>query len=357
MVAVHNIPSRLDTLYLPLLAFFRQNPTRSSDDVRSSDLLEFASSFEQPRDSNFTSPGRCWIPQEGIGRGYFWYYPIDDMMAINVIELDFFIDSIISYQTPDFLYFGKCNTSLASLLYGTTGSTRFLPTTRDKILSHASKRGTHTRIVKKEQPLRSTGITLLPQALQSLSLRFNCTPRAFVQAITELDGSQSIPGLEELFESLFLQHPSNQSARVFYESKITEALALLLDWHYLKQTKPPTSIKIIDNNALTDTVEYIHTHLDSPLCLDELCRVSCMSATKLTCLFKAVKGRTPIEYVRELRLEKACTLLRLTDISLNEIAQSLQYEHQGSFSEAFKTHFGVTPLSYRKSSSQHIETT
>ena len=76
---------------------------------------------------------------------------------------------------------------------------------------------------------------------------------------------------------------------------------------------------------------------------NELCRIACMSASKLTRLFKQAEGMTPQEYARTLRMERACELLGDTDLSMAEIAARLGFARQGSFSEAFKERFGATP--------------
>jgi len=74
-----------------------------------------------------------------------------------------------------------------------------------------------------------------------------------------------------------------------------------------------------------------------------------MSTSKLTNLFKTIENKTPMEYVRDYRLDHACKLLSFGDMPLQEIAIRLGFSHQGSFSEAFKTKYGVTPREYRKS--------
>ncbi|MEI3309628.1 MAG: helix-turn-helix transcriptional regulator [Eggerthella lenta] len=79
----------------------------------------------------------------------------------------------------------------------------------------------------------------------------------------------------------------------------------------------------------------------------ELCRIACMSASKLTRLFKQAEGMTPQEYARTLRMERACELLGDTDLSMAEIAARLGFARQGSFSEAFKERFGATPQEFR----------
>ena len=63
---------------------------------------------------------------------------------------------------------------------------------------------------------------------------------------------------------------------------------------------------------------------------------------------KDIEQMTPMQYVREQRMERACKLLTETDDSLSEISAAVGFMRQGSFSEAFKERFGITPHQYRK---------
>ena len=82
--------------------------------------------------------------------------------------------------------------------------------------------------------------------------------------------------------------------------------------------------------------------------LADLCRASCVSASKLTALFKAIENNTPLGYVRDLRMEAACNLLAHSDEALSSVAAAVGFSRQGSFSEAFRERFGMPPHQYRK---------
>ena len=54
------------------------------------------------------------------------------------------------------------------------------------------------------------------------------------------------------------------------------------------------------------------------------------------------------DFILDLRLNKAKSLLKYSDISIGLIAFSCGFENQSYFSTIFKKHFGLTPLQYRK---------
>ena len=65
-------------------------------------------------------------------------------------------------------------------------------------------------------------------------------------------------------------------------------------------------------------------------------------------VFKKETGCTPMQYVAQLRLGKAQTLLVHTDMPITEIAYNVGYNSSNSFNYAFLKLIGLTPGAYRK---------
>ncbi|QBE65797.1 response regulator transcription factor [Pseudoduganella lutea] len=68
---------------------------------------------------------------------------------------------------------------------------------------------------------------------------------------------------------------------------------------------------------------------------------------KLNQLFRARVGCSVFEYVRELRVERATTLLRDTEMEVRDIAQLVGFQNAGNFATAFKDRTGYTPTAFR----------
>ncbi len=73
-----------------------------------------------------------------------------------------------------------------------------------------------------------------------------------------------------------------------------------------------------------------------------------ISETSLKTYFKAVYGESLPAFIKNLRLETAADMLIQTKQSVNDIANSVGYLSQSKFASAFKEHFNLTPLEYRK---------
>ena len=291
------------------------------------------------------------------GQGSFWYYALDDDMAVFSCELSRTAESNLACLTPDYF---------SIVLRRRTQMARQQPTDRAQAKPPATvTRYEHATVVgsawkgqafiagpRERERLRTVGVILLPRALQRLSLRCQCDPLMLAGAIAALDGTKTVRGLPEALDDIERARPSAVDARAYYESKVTEAASLIVDWSLKAAGATHKSLSAVDRTALNRTRRHLADNLDRTVPTDELCAVACMSASKLTGLFKATEGVTPQEYARALRMEQACKLLARTDLPLSAIASQLGFRRQGSFSEAFKDRFRITPREYRNLASE-----
>jgi AraC-like DNA-binding protein len=87
-----------------------------------------------------------------------------------------------------------------------------------------------------------------------------------------------------------------------------------------------------------------------------LAREAGMSRSAFSDRFRVTLGRTPMDYVREVRLRRAAALLRRTDLGVETIAGKVGYSSRTHFSKAFSDHFSVSPRDYRTAiTAPHLE--
>ncbi len=82
--------------------------------------------------------------------------------------------------------------------------------------------------------------------------------------------------------------------------------------------------------------------------LDDLSSLAGLSLSQFKALFKKETRRTPGEFLRDLRMEKAKALLVNTDYPISIIAEMVGYFDASSFSHRFSSHFGFPPRSFRR---------
>lgn len=73
-----------------------------------------------------------------------------------------------------------------------------------------------------------------------------------------------------------------------------------------------------------------------------------VSASRLQHIFKQEVGVSPMKYIKNLRLQKACELLGTTKLSIKEIRAKVGIKNESHFIFDFKQKFGATPNEYRR---------
>jgi len=84
-----------------------------------------------------------------------------------------------------------------------------------------------------------------------------------------------------------------------------------------------------------------------PWTVREMARVACVSTEQLRRLCLKQYGRSPSRHLRHVRMEKACSLLRMTRMKLEAVAAHVGYADAFGFSSAFKRAVGISPRKYR----------
>jgi AraC family transcriptional regulator len=94
-------------------------------------------------------------------------------------------------------------------------------------------------------------------------------------------------------------------------------------------------------------LEYIETHLDGDLRLEQLAAEVGVSPFHFARLFRASTGVTPHQYVLEQRVERAKMLLKVPHLSVAEVAAGTGFSSATNFVRSFRLRTGVTPGEWR----------
>ncbi|MCV4231874.1 response regulator [Virgibacillus sp. LDC1] len=106
--------------------------------------------------------------------------------------------------------------------------------------------------------------------------------------------------------------------------------------------------KDMTRTQMLEAVDFIQRHYeDVELSIKTVCSRIYMSTSYFSALFKSHTGKTFVEYVTEVRMEKAKELLKHSLMRTYEIAAKTGYQDPQYFSVLFKKHTGDTPTEYR----------
>lgn len=103
------------------------------------------------------------------------------------------------------------------------------------------------------------------------------------------------------------------------------------------------SIKLI----LRKAVEYIQAHYSEQVTLNEVAEHVYVSTYYISRMFKRELGKNFVDYLNEIRIEKAKELLKDVRYKTYEVAENVGIPDAHYFSRLFKKYAGVTPTEYR----------
>ena len=89
--------------------------------------------------------------------------------------------------------------------------------------------------------------------------------------------------------------------------------------------------------------------------MDDLGAEMQLSKVQLYRKVKAMTGKTPAELLKEMRLQRAYTLLQQTDKTISEVSAEVGFAVPGYFSSCFKKQFGVLPTDFRNEQASNKE--
>ncbi|MBE6891222.1 MAG: helix-turn-helix domain-containing protein [Ruminococcaceae bacterium] len=156
--------------------------------------------------------------------------------------------------------------------------------------------------------------------------------------------------LQKLIEELVENHENNKG---IFDLKSFGLLLLILNELVEKESvkwKPEISRKNIINytKKLSPAIELINNKYTEKIPLSVLADACGLNEKYFCKVFRLLTGTTAIEYINNLRINKAEVLISTTDMSLLEIAEKCGFAELSYFSKKFKDIKGYTPTTARK---------
>lgn len=93
---------------------------------------------------------------------------------------------------------------------------------------------------------------------------------------------------------------------------------------------------------------YIDNHISENLTLKKLTELTYLSKSQVIRVFCSNFGKTPYDYILDLKIEHAKNLLLNTNLMIKEIALMLNFCDEHYFSSLFKNKTGQTPSAFKK---------
>lgn len=164
---------------------------------------------------------------------------------------------------------------------------------------------------------------------------------------------QADAGISGLLKNI-MECPFTGTMRHTFVREHIKALLMLQLFHFShvvtgEAISLPTKISQADREVLNEVKLYIDQRFLEPTSLHELTVHFGINEFKLKHGFKVLFDTSPIRYLQQKRLQYSRVLLNDTHLTLQQIADSIGYQHTANFTTAFKKMFGQSPSAYRKS--------
>ena len=98
---------------------------------------------------------------------------------------------------------------------------------------------------------------------------------------------------------------------------------------------------------IVQTQIWLQDHCQQEIQIKHVAERFSMSVRSFNRRFKAAMGKTPLQYLQEIRIDMAKDLLQTSNLNISEIADKVGYQDMGHFSALFKKMLGTTPSGYR----------
>ena len=152
------------------------------------------------------------------------------------------------------------------------------------------------------------------------------------------------PSLHECFTkitSLYTEQPFGYE--IALKSFLLQALFLLLQY-----SNPESATVSASSDKLKNVLDYIDLHYAEALSISELAELCYFSEYHFMRFFKKHMNMTCIQYINNVRLEKAVELFEHGETSILEVSLSVGFHNLSYFHRAFKAKYHMKQLSFIK---------
>ncbi|HEY3298220.1 MAG TPA: AraC family transcriptional regulator, partial [Armatimonadota bacterium] len=138
---------------------------------------------------------------------------------------------------------------------------------------------------------------------------------------------------------------SGSTTRILADGELTSLIGLVLA-QYERSGVELQMCKTKCRRSILKAERFIRRNFNRPMTVEEMAEVAELSTNYFSSMFKAVVGRTPVDYLTDYRIKQAKRLMVETDHTIGEIASLVGIGDIHYFSYLFKRREGITPSEF-----------
>lgn len=105
--------------------------------------------------------------------------------------------------------------------------------------------------------------------------------------------------------------------------------------------------QMLNHNLIYNIGKYVIVHVDEHLTLEKVASNVFLNKSYISHIFKKVSGISFVNFMTDVKIDRAKILLMNTNLKIYEVASTIGYNNPEYFSRVFKSITGVTPNEYR----------
>ena len=152
----------------------------------------------------------------------------------------------------------------------------------------------------------------------------------------------------ELFEELYKSLESGYSeAQLNYSCSVL--CHLLGSFKYIDAFRATGKMDDASHDVIDRCRHYMMENIEKPLTLADICAYLGHSPSYCGELFRKYTGMSPVQYLRDLRIQTAARLMDITSMKINQVCHKVGIDAPYYFSRLFSKTMGISPKEYRRS--------
>ena len=153
---------------------------------------------------------------------------------------------------------------------------------------------------------------------------------------------QALTAIEQAWQACVREAPGYEFT---VRSRLSD-LSLLL-WQQIPNGSGNQK-SVRDSERIKAMLSYIHQQFSGSVTVANIAASAAVSESECLRCFRSAIGITPIQYLKQYRLQQASALLLSTNEKSADIAHACGFQDMSYFTKSFREQYGITPIQYRK---------
>nr|WP_325211787.1 AraC family transcriptional regulator [uncultured Oscillibacter sp.] len=124
-------------------------------------------------------------------------------------------------------------------------------------------------------------------------------------------------------------------------------LVFLLSAHRPAEKKPPSEKALRDGERIKTMLRFIQEHYSEELTAARIAGSAAVSESECLRCFRGMVGTTPMQYVKQFRVQRAAELLETTEERVSDVGEACGFQEMSYFARTFRALKGKSPREYR----------